>query len=73
MRKIEFTSEERTLLLLYLEDTRAQTIANLAKMRKELTQAEKELFLLASNVIDKLEELSDNEFMDLDLLSELSL
>ena len=42
-----FTADERTLLALYLEDTKAQTEENISQMQKELTSAEKELFLLA--------------------------
>ena len=52
MSKITFTSEERTLLVLYLEDTKAQTEENISNMQKELTSAEKELFLLAEDVRD---------------------
>ena len=41
MSKITFTSEERTLLVLYLEDTKAQTEENISQMQNVLTSAEK--------------------------------
>ena len=70
MSKITFTSEERTLLVLYLEDTKAQTEENISKMQKELTSAEKELFLLAEDVLEKLSSLTEEEFQQLDLFSD---
>ena len=65
-----FTSDERTLLTLYLEDTKAQTEENISNMQKELTSAEKELFLLAEDVLEKLSSMTEEEFQKLDLFSE---
>ena len=65
-----FTSDERTLLTLYLEDTKAQTEENISQMQKELTSAEKELFLLAVDVLEKLSSLTEEEFQKLDLFSD---
>ena len=65
-----FTSDERTLLTLYLEDTKAQTEENISNMQKELTSAEKELFLLAVDVLEKLSSLTEEEFQKLDLFSD---
>ena len=65
-----FTSDERTLLALYLEDTKAQTEENISQMQKELTSAEKELFLLAEDVLEKLSSLTEEEFQKLDLFSD---
>ena len=65
-----FTSDERTLLTLYLEDTKAQTEENISNMQKELTSAEKELFLLAEDVLEKLSSLTEEEFQQLDLFSD---
>ena len=62
MSKITFTNEERTLLVLYLEDTKAQTEENISNMQKELTSAEKELFLLAEVVLEKLSSLTEEEY-----------
>ena len=47
-----FTADERTLLALYLEDAKAQTEENISRMQKELTSAEKDLFLLAKEVLE---------------------
>ena len=68
-----FTSDERTLLTLYLEDTRAQTEENISRMQKELTSVEKELFLLAEAVLEKLSSLTEEEFQKLDLFSDFSM
>ena len=65
-----FTADERTLLVLYLEDTKAQTEENISNMQKELTSAEKELFLLAVDVLEKLSSLTEEEFQKLDLFSD---
>lgn len=65
-----FTADERTLLALYLEDTKAQTEENISDMQKELTSAEKELFLLAADVLEKLSSLTEEEFQKLDLFSD---
>ena len=65
-----FTADERTLLALYLEDTKAQTEENISNMQKELTSAEKELFLLAEEVLGKLSFLTEEEFQKLDLFSD---
>ena len=65
-----FTADERTLLALYLEDTKAQTEENISNMQKELTSAEKELFLLAEDVLEKLSSLTEEEFQKLDLFSD---
>lgn len=65
-----FTADERTLLALYLEDTKAQTEENISQMQKELTSAEKELFLLAEEVLEKLSSLTEEVFQKLDLFSD---
>lgn len=70
MSGITFTNEERTLLVLYLEDTREQTMENISEMQKELTSAEKELFLLAEDVMEKLSSLTEEEFQKLDFFSD---
>ena len=65
-----FTADERTLLALYLEDTKAQTEENISRMQKELTSAEKDLFLLAKEVLEKLSSLTEEEFQKLDFFSD---
>ena len=68
-----FTADERTLLALYLEDAKAQTEENISRMQKELTSAEKDLFLLAEEVLEKLSSLTEEEFQKLDLFSDFSM
>ena len=68
-----FTAEERTLLALYLEDTKAQTEENISRIQKELTSTEKDLFLLAEEVLEKLSSLTEEEFQKLDLFSDFSM
>lgn len=65
-----FTADERTLLALYLENTKAQTEENISRMQKELTSAENDLFLLAEEVLEKLSSLTEEEFQKLDLFSD---
>lgn len=64
------TNDEKTLLLLYYEDSRKQTLDNLLAMRKELQPDDRELFSLTSCVIRKLEKMTEQEFLDLDLFAE---
>ena len=70
MSRITFTNEERALLVLYLEDTRDQTMESISEMQKELTSVEKELFLLAEDVREKLSSLTEEEFQALDLFAD---
>ena len=65
-----FTADERTLLALYLEDAKAQTEENISRMQKELTSAEKDLFVLAKEVLEKLSSLTEEDFQKLDLFSD---
>lgn len=67
------TADEQTLLALYLEDTKTQTEENISRMQKELTSAEKDLFLLAEEVLEKLSSLTEDEFQKLDLFSDFSM
>ena len=68
-----FTADERTRLALYLEDAKAQTEENISRMQKELTSAEKDLFLLAKEVLEKLSSLTEDEFQKLDFFSDFSM
>ena len=64
---MHLSDDERTLLLLYYEETRAGTFANLRKMRSELQADEEELRNLTDTVIRKLDALTENEFQELGL------
>lgn len=63
--------EEHMLLLLYLDDTRTETIHNLELMRKELTRSEQELSELSAEVVRKLNQMADDEFAELDPFAEI--
>ena len=65
-----FNADEAMILMLYLRDTRTATIANLQEIQKLLTIEEKELHGMTSSVINILQELSDEDFLNLNLLSE---
>ena len=65
-----FNADEAMILMLYLRDTRTATIANLQEIQKLLTIEEKELHGMTSSVINILQELSDEDFLNLDLLSD---
>lgn len=63
--------EEHMLLLLYLDDTRTETIHNLQLMREELTRSEQELSELSAEVVRKLNQMTDDEFAELDPFAEI--
>lgn len=65
-----FNADEAMILMLYLRDTRAATIANLQEIQKLLTTEEKELHSMTSSVINILQGLSDEDFLNMDLLSD---
>ena len=64
---MHLSDDERTLLLLYYDETRTGTLANLRKMSAELQADEEELRNLTDAVIRKLEALTENEFQELGL------
>lgn len=66
-----FTSDEKTLLLLYYEDNRTMTIRNLTTMRDQLQSDEKELYQLTSTVLSKLFTMTEQEFQALDVFEEM--
>lgn len=65
-----FNTDEAMILMLYQRDTRAATIANLEEIQKLLTDEEKELYQMTGSVIGILKGLSDEDFLQLELLSE---
>ena len=64
---MHLSDDERTLLLLYYEETRNGTLVNLRRMRTELQADEEELRNLTDAVIRKLEALTEDEFQKLEL------
>ncbi len=63
--------DERTLLLLYYENDREQTLHNLQSMQKELQTDEEELYGLTAGVIVKLSSMTDRDFQELNLFEEM--
>lgn len=65
-----FNADEAMILMLYQRETRAATISNLEEIQKLLTDEEKELYQMTGSVIGILKGLSDEDFLQLELLSE---
>ena len=63
-----FTKDEKTLLILYGEKNRSETLKNLFLMREQLQTDEKALSALTDAVIRKLSGMIDAEFDGLNLL-----
>lgn len=64
---IKFSPEEQTLMMLYSPGTRPGLIAELETMKKLLNNRERKLRVLADSVLEKLAQISDEDFMQLDL------
>ena len=64
---IKFSPEEQTLMMLYSPGTRPGLIAELETMKKQLNNRERKLRVLADSVLEKLAQISDEDFMQLDL------
>jgi hypothetical protein len=58
----KFTVEETNLMCIYHTGTRADLITELSEMQKHLEQDETELLQLTKSVVDKLSDMSDEEF-----------
>jgi len=61
-----FSGEEQLLMMLYNPGSRLRLIAELSTMKTQLTSREKRLSRLADSVIEKLEQISDSDFENLD-------
>lgn len=59
---IDFSQEEKMIVLLYSPGTRLGLIAELTAMKTQLTPVEKKLRSLADSVLYKLERMTDTEF-----------
>lgn len=62
-----FSPEEEMLMMLYSPGTRPGLIAELEAMKSQLTKGERRLRLLTESVLAKLAQISDEEFLQLDL------
>lgn len=63
---IRFTPEEQMIMMLYSPGDRPGLIAELSNMKLQLTNRERRLRLLAESVLEKLEQITDMEFAELD-------
>lgn len=63
---IEFSPDEKMMILLYSPGTRSGLISELKKMQSQLMISEKRLLRLSEDVLQKLNEMSDAEFEDID-------
>jgi len=61
-----FSGEEQLLMMLYNPGSRLGLIAELSTMKTQLTSREKRLSRLADSVTEKLEQISDSDFENLD-------
>lgn len=64
---MNFSNDEINLMCIYNTGTREGTMAELAAMRGYLDPSETELLDLTDSVMEKLRQLSDAEFEELDL------
>lgn len=63
----EFSQQEQILLLLYFADDRQGTINNLKEMRGYLNYDEKQLKDMTNEVIRKLMQMTDEEYLQMDI------
>lgn len=61
-----FSPDEKMMILLYSPGTRLGLISELKTMQNQLMISEKRLFNLSECVLQKLNEMSDSEFEDMD-------
>lgn len=63
---IEFSLDEKIMILLYSPGTRSGLIAELKMMQSQLMILEKRLLRLSESVLQKLNKMNDAEFEDMD-------
>lgn len=61
-----FSPDEKMMILLYSPGTRLGLISELKTMQNQLMISEKRLFNLSERVLQKLNEMSDSEFENMD-------
>lgn len=61
-----FSPDEKMMILLYSPGTRLGLISELKTMQNQLMISEKRLFNLSEHVLQKLNEMSDSEFENMD-------
>ena len=68
---MDFTGEEKILMMLYSPGDRPGLYQALEKMRGQLGHDEKELRTLTDRVMEKLEQMTDEAFDQLDLYPDI--
>ena len=67
---MRFTNEELQLIAIYKRSTRKLTIREILNMLPYLEEDEHELYDLSQSSVSKLEQITDEEFSELDLFPE---
>ena len=62
---MDFTHDEKMLLMIYGQDTKEKTIKELNTMKAQLTKEEKVLNEMTKHLIEKLQEISETEYSTL--------
>lgn len=62
---MDFTHDEKMLLMIYGQDTKEKTIEELNTMKAQLTPDEKELKTMTEALIKKLQKISDKDYSEL--------
>ena len=64
---MDFTQEERTLMMIYNPGSREKLVVELETMKGQLRSGERRLLRLTDTVIGKLRKITDEEFDRIDL------
>ena len=62
---MDFTHDEKMLLMIYGQDTKEKTIEELNTMKTQLTSDEKELKIMTETLIKKLQKISETQYSEL--------
>ena len=68
---MDFTGEEKILMMLYSPGARPGLYQALVEMRRQLEYDERELRALTDRVMEKLEQMTDEDFDQLDLYPDI--
>ncbi|MCR0176105.1 transposon-transfer assisting family protein [[Clostridium] innocuum] len=62
---MDFTHDEKMLLMIYGQDTKEKTIKELNTMKAQLTFDEKELRTMTETLIKKIQKISETQYSEL--------
>ena len=68
---MDFTGEEKILMMLYSPGERPELYQALGEMRRQLEYDERELRALTDRVMEKLEKMTDEDFDQLELYPDI--